>query len=76
MRKHIAEQVKRRMVEQDLSIFKLAGNLDGVGPAQVHRVVRGQNYTIDTLIKILEYLNLELTLSDERCSLGENNDYI
>ncbi|WP_066303993.1 helix-turn-helix domain-containing protein [Bacillus sp. FJAT-29814] len=59
---NISKIIQERIQENGLSIKKTAKHINGMGPAQVSRVLHGENYNIQTLIKILDYLDLELII--------------
>lgn len=63
-KKHIAKAVKRRIDSKGLSLRKLADRLDLHHP-QIVRVTGEKNYNIDTLLKILDALDLEIELKDK-----------
>ncbi|OIU73175.1 helix-turn-helix domain-containing protein [Rossellomorea aquimaris] len=56
----ISSAIYEKMKEKEISIRKLAKNIDGIGPAQISRILNGKNYNITTILKILDYLELEL----------------
>jgi hypothetical protein len=56
----IGSIIQEKMKEQKLSYQKLSDNIEGMGPAQVSRVLYGENYNIMTLLKILDFFDLEL----------------
>jgi transcriptional regulator with XRE-family HTH domain len=60
----ISSIIFEKMKEKELSIRKLAQNIEGVGPAQISRILHGENYNIMTLLKILDFLELDLDFKD------------
>lgn len=66
MKLHISKIIHDRIQEYGLSIKKTAQNINGMGPAQVSRVLHGENYNIQTLLKLLDYLELELTIQRKK----------
>lgn len=61
----ISSAIYEKMKEHNLSIRKLAQSIEGIGPAQVSRVLHAENYNIVTLLKILEFLDIKLVLEDK-----------
>jgi len=61
---NIAEAIKRGLEKEDISIRKLAESLSMQHP-QIIRITKSQNYNIDTLLKILDRLNLELIVKEK-----------
>ncbi len=59
-KRQISEKVWSELNERGLSIRQTALNIEGIGAAQVSRVLHGENYNIETLLKILNYLDLKL----------------
>jgi HTH-type transcriptional regulator / antitoxin HipB len=57
----IASAIKKSMSDKGLSIRKLA-EMIGVKHPQVVRVTNGSNYNIDTLIKVLNALDLKIEI--------------
>ena len=41
---------------------KISDEIEGIGTAQVSRIVHGENYNIQTLIKVLDYLGLDIDI--------------
>lgn len=58
----ISEIVYKRMKDRQLSMKKVSDQIEGLGAAQVSRIVNGENYNINTLIKVLDFLELELRI--------------
>ena len=61
-KQHIAKSIKYAIDKQNLSLRKLSGKIEKMSYPQISRVTRGENYNIDTLLKILDSLNLELVI--------------
>lgn len=62
----ISSIIYEKMKEKELSISKLAQSIDGLGKAQISRILHGENYNIMTLLKILDFLEIDLELKDRR----------
>lgn len=60
-KKEISSVIKSTMKEQNLTVRSLAEQIEMKHP-QIIRVTGGQNYNIDTLIKILDGLDLEINI--------------
>lgn len=58
----IAKDVQRYMKLDGLSLRKLAEQIEGLNYSQIQRVTGSKNYTLETLLKILDALNLEIEL--------------
>ncbi|MGM0789909.1 hypothetical protein ABXS71_02545 [Bacillus infantis] len=61
----ISSAIYEKMKENEISIGKLTKNIEGMGPAQITRVLHGENYNIMTLLKILDYFELELEVKSK-----------
>jgi ribosome-binding protein aMBF1 (putative translation factor) len=59
---HIAKAIKEAIEEQGLSLRKLANNIENMSYPQISRVTTQENYNINTLLKILDALDLELVI--------------
>lgn len=57
----ISSVIKERMKEKGLTVRSLAEQI-GMKHPQIIRVTSGQNYNIDTLLKILDGLDLEINI--------------
>ncbi|MFJ7941101.1 XRE family transcriptional regulator [Peribacillus sp. NPDC096622] len=57
----ISEKIKERIEQKQLSIRKLSKNI-GLKHPQIIRVTSAKNYNIDTLLKILDGLDLEIEI--------------
>ncbi|MBD8497890.1 helix-turn-helix domain-containing protein [Paenibacillus arenosi] len=57
----ITRCIKNELGERNLSIRKLADEV-GMKHPQIIRVTSGENYNIETLLKILDALDLEIVL--------------
>lgn len=62
---NITKTIKERLDEKDLSIRKLGDNI-GLKHPQIIRVTGGNNYNIDTLLKILDGLDLEIEIKKRK----------
>ncbi|AOZ94899.1 helix-turn-helix domain-containing protein [Paenibacillus crassostreae] len=60
----IIQTIKDRLVERNLSVRKLAVTI-GMKHPQIVRVTSGENYNIETLLKILDALELEIVVQDK-----------
>ena len=49
----ISKVVYSRMKEKRVTMKKISDEIEGIGTAQVSRIVHGENYNIQTLIKVL-----------------------
>lgn len=58
----ISRAVANAMVEQNVSMRQLAEKITGMKHPQIHRITSGKNYNIDTLLRVLNGLNLELII--------------
>lgn len=61
-KQHIAKAIKFAIEQQHLSLRKLSAKIDGLSYTQISRVTRRENYNIETLLKILDGLDLELVI--------------
>lgn len=57
----ITDEIKKALDEKNMSIRQLAENI-GMKHPQIHRVTGLKNYNIDTLLNILNGLDLELVV--------------
>ncbi|YBV93573.1 helix-turn-helix transcriptional regulator (plasmid) [Bacillus sp. PK9-021] len=62
---NIAKAIKVAIDEQNLSIRKLSEKIEGMSYPQISRVTRKENYNINTLLKILDALDLELIVQSK-----------
>lgn len=62
---HIAEMVKAELAVRNLSIREFEGII-GENRQKIMRVTNENNYNIDTLVKILDELDLELTITNKK----------
>ena len=58
----ISKVVYSRMKEKRVTMKKISDEIEGIGTAQVSRIVHGENYNIQTLIKVLDYLGLDIDI--------------
>lgn len=65
----ISKAIKHQMVKKNMSIRSLAKNV-GMQHPQVVRVTSGENYTIESLLKILTALDLEIVIKEKE---GKDN---
>ncbi|CAK8583632.1 MULTISPECIES: XRE family transcriptional regulator [Priestia] len=61
----IALSIKQQLSNENLSLRRLSHKLNMSHP-QIVRVTTRKNYNIDTLLKILEALDLELVVQEKR----------
>ncbi|MGZ3123676.1 helix-turn-helix domain-containing protein (plasmid) [Bacillus subtilis] len=66
---NIATEIKKCIYENHLSVRKL-GEQIGLKHPQIIRVTNANNYNIDTLLKILDGLNLEVIIK-KRDKVGD-----
>lgn len=57
----ITHRIKEALGERNLSVRKLADKV-GMKHPQIIRVTSGENYNIETLLRILDALDLEIVL--------------
>jgi HTH-type transcriptional regulator/antitoxin HipB len=62
---NITDQIKAALEKKELSIRKLANNI-GLKHPQIIRVTSANNYNIDTLLKILDGLDLEIEIKPKK----------
>lgn len=60
----ISKAIKSEIKNKNLSVRKLAESIEMKHP-QVVRVTNGENYNIDTLLKILDGLGLEIIIKEK-----------
>jgi HTH-type transcriptional regulator / antitoxin HipB len=58
----ISEDVYKRIKEKRLTMKKVSKNIEGLSASQVSRIVYGENYNIHTLLKVLDFLDLEIEI--------------
>ncbi|MEH7085700.1 hypothetical protein V7139_23595, partial [Neobacillus drentensis] len=61
----ISSVIYEKMKEHNYSIGRLANQIEGIGPAQITRVLHGENYNVMTLLKILDFFEFELQIKDK-----------
>lgn len=64
-KQHIAKSIKFAIEQNNLSLRKLSAKIDKMSYPQISRVTRRENYNIDTLLKILDALDLELVIKSK-----------
>jgi DNA-binding phage protein len=62
---NIVKSIKTELEQTNLSIRQLA-NKSGMKHQQILRVLSGENYNIETLMRILNALNLELKIENRK----------
>ena len=62
---NITRKIKEGLEKKDLSVRKLAKNI-GLQHPQIVRVTSANNYNIDTLLKILDGLDLEIEIKSKK----------
>lgn len=65
IKKHIADMVKAELTARNLSI-RAFEDVIGENRQKIMRVTNENNYNMDTLVKILDNLDLELTISPKK----------
>ena len=60
----ITKQIKEGLTNKNLSIRKLSENI-GLKHPQIIRVTSAKNYNIDTLLRILDGLDLEIEIKQK-----------
>lgn len=58
----ISKSISSEIIKQGLSVRQFAEKA-GMKHPQIHRITSGKNYNIDTLLKILNSLDLEITIT-------------
>ncbi|MBX9970700.1 hypothetical protein H7K06_24525 [Priestia aryabhattai] len=62
----ISEEVYKQLKMRRLSMKKVSDNIEGLGVAQVSRIMNGENYNINTLLKVLDFLELEIKVVSKK----------
>lgn len=62
---YISDEIKKSMDKQDLSVDKLASDI-GMEHSQIISVTSGTNNNIETLLKVLDGLDLEIALQPKK----------
>lgn len=62
---NITREIKEGLEKKNLSVRKLAKNI-GLQHPQIVRVTSANNYNIDTLLKILDGLDLEIEIKPKK----------
>ena len=57
----ISKIIAKAMSEQDVSMRQFAESI-GMKHPQVHRITSGKNYNVDTLLRVLDGLGLEVVI--------------
>ncbi|WP_151736737.1 helix-turn-helix domain-containing protein ['Paenibacillus yunnanensis' Narsing Rao et al. 2020] len=68
-KKKIIESIKESLDSSNISIRKLAQKV-GMKHPQIIRITSGENYNIETLIKVLDAMNLEITINKKQNQVG------
>lgn len=58
----ISEEVRQGLKNNKLSLRKAADKIEGMSYPQIARITAGENYNIDTLLKVLNILDLEIQI--------------
>lgn len=64
----ISKAIVKNIEESDLSVRQLAKNI-GLQHHQIIRITGGENYTIETLLKVLQGLNLEIVIQPKQLQI-------
>jgi transcriptional regulator with XRE-family HTH domain len=64
-KQHISKAIKHKIELKGLSLRKLAESIDGMSYSQISRVTSRENYNIETLLRILAALDLEIEIKDK-----------
>jgi HTH-type transcriptional regulator / antitoxin HipB len=64
-KQHIAKSIRHKIDKNSLSLRKLSEKIDKISYPQIHRITSRQNYNIDTLLKVLDALDLELVIKEK-----------
>lgn len=62
---YISDEIKKGLDIQGLSVHKLASNI-GMEHSQIIEVTSGATYNIETLLKVLDGLDLEIVLQQKK----------
>jgi len=61
----ISEAIKEAMDDSGLSLRTLAAKIPNLSYTQIARITSGKNYTIGTLLKVLDELGLEIVIREK-----------
>ena len=64
-KRKIALMIKEAKEEQSTN-YRAIADKAGLKHSQIHRMLRKDNYTIDNLLKVLDALDIELTLQPRK----------
>lgn len=62
---YIAKAVKYEIRRKGSSLRRLADHIEEMSYPQIHRITSEQNYNIDTLLKVLDALNLDIIIKEK-----------
>jgi HTH-type transcriptional regulator / antitoxin HipB len=62
-KKYIAMSINNQMFFKNLSLRDTAALIDNFSHPQLARITTGKNYNIDTLLKVLDVLDLEIVIT-------------
>lgn len=65
-KRDIALAIRQSTSDKNLSLRKLAEQIESMSYPQLQRVTRQKNYTIETLLKVLYALDLELHIRPKK----------
>lgn len=64
-KKQISQSIKSKIKKEGLSLRKVSFMVDDLSYPQIHRITSGKNYTLDTLLKVLDPLGLEIKIVEK-----------
>lgn len=62
----ISEDIRQAIRESGLSLRRTAEKTKGLSYSQIARITAGENYTIDTLLKVLDVLDLRIKIEKRK----------
>lgn len=65
-KKKISNLVKQTLKDRELTYRQACERIEGLNYTQLSRVTSGTNYTIDTLLTVLDVLDIELEVKKKK----------
>lgn len=62
VRKRLGEVIYQEMRRKRMTQRQISLQIEGFSTSQINRVIHGGKYTIDTLLKVLDQLELEIDI--------------